>query len=262
MRAVDRDTLRLVDRRRVSRDRPWRSPSGRSRPFALRHGNETRADRPGELEAIQKRCPRSAQPYPRSASWWTCASSRKTKRCRSRWAPSNTPWSRSMNACRRSRSARPSSFLAFFHDSLRRCRTARIVSRQHLSPKRSRTQWTRRRNVQRGAGSAPSMGRVAAVRWAAQTTSPSSASRRGQKRDGDRPCGGTGARRGRPDYRRAPNPSPCEPAGLSQGHLRGAAVLGDVKQSQRPLTGAGVGRAQGQMTQVLRRPTPARTINS
>src|SRR4051794_14844247 len=45
-----------------------------------------------------------------------------------------------MNACRRSGSARPSSFLAFFHDSLRRCRTARIVSRQHLSPKRSRTQ--------------------------------------------------------------------------------------------------------------------------
>src|SRR4051812_45404120 len=45
--------------------------------------------------------------------------------------------------------------------------------------------------VQRGAGSAPSRGGVAAVRWAAQTTSPSSASRRGQKRDGGRPCGGT-----------------------------------------------------------------------
>ena len=28
-----------------------------------------------------------------------------------------------MNACRRSGSARPSSFLAFFHDSLRRCRS-------------------------------------------------------------------------------------------------------------------------------------------
>src|SRR4051812_38243074 len=47
---------------------------------------------------------------------------------------------------------------------------------------------TRRRNVQRGAGSAPSMGRVAAVRWAAQTTSPSSAVRCGQKRDGVRRC--------------------------------------------------------------------------
>src|SRR6187200_811723 len=58
-------------------------------------------------------------------------------------------------------------------------------------PKRSRTQWTRRRKVQRGAGSAPSRGGVAAVRWAAQTTSPSSASRRGQKRGGDRRCGGT-----------------------------------------------------------------------
>ena len=53
------------------------------------------------------------------------------------------------------------------------------------------TQWTRRRKVQRGAGSAPSRGGVAAVRWAAQTTSPSSASRRGQKRDGERRCGGT-----------------------------------------------------------------------
>ena len=37
----------------------------------------------------------------------------------------------------------------------------------------------------------PFEGGVAAVRWAAQTTSPSSASRRGQKRDGDRRCGGT-----------------------------------------------------------------------
>src|SRR4051794_20233286 len=47
-----------------------------------------------------------------------CASSRKTTKCWSRWAPSSTLWSCSMNACRRSGSARPSSFLAFFHDSL------------------------------------------------------------------------------------------------------------------------------------------------
>src|SRR3954449_6607606 len=113
-----------------------------------------------------------------------CASSTETKRCWSRWAPASKPWSCSINACRRSGSARPSSFLAFFQDSVRRCRAVRIVSRQHLSPKRSRTQPTRRRNVQRGAGSAPSMGRVAAVRWAAQTTSPSSALRGGQKRLG------------------------------------------------------------------------------
>src|SRR4051794_35517579 len=46
-----------------------------------------------------------------------CASSTYTTRCRSRWAPSSTLWSCSMNACRRSGSARPSSFLAFVHDS-------------------------------------------------------------------------------------------------------------------------------------------------
>src|SRR4051812_4271556 len=42
-------------------------------------------------------------------------------------------------------------------------------------------------------GRRPPLGRDgrAAVRWAAQTTSPSSASRCGQKRDGGRPCGGT-----------------------------------------------------------------------
>jgi hypothetical protein len=44
-------------------------------------------------------------------------------------------------------------------------------------------------------------------------------------------------------------------------HLGGAAVLGDVKQSQRPLAGAGVGRAQGHVAQVLRRLTPARIVN-
>src|SRR3954449_9358673 len=47
-----------------------------------------------------------------------CASSRKTTRCRSRWAPSSTPWTCSTKACRRSGLARPSSFLACFHDSL------------------------------------------------------------------------------------------------------------------------------------------------
>ena len=99
--------------------------------------------------------------------------------------------SRRLNACRRSGSARPSSFLAFFHDSLRRCRAVRIVSRQSTNPNRSPAQPTRRRSVQRGAGLAPPMGGVAAVRWAVRTTWPSSASRRGQKRDGDRPCGGT-----------------------------------------------------------------------
>jgi len=52
------------------------------------------------------------------------------------------------------------------------------------------------------------------------------------------------------------------PPACAPGHLGGAAVLGDVKQSQRPLTGAGVGCAQGQMTQVLRCLAPARAINT
>jgi hypothetical protein len=52
------------------------------------------------------------------------------------------------------------------------------------------------------------------------------------------------------------------PPTRAPGHLGGAAVLGDVKQSQRPLAGAGMRCAQGQVTQVLRRLTPAREINT
>ena len=52
------------------------------------------------------------------------------------------------------------------------------------------------------------------------------------------------------------------PPARAHGHLRGAAVLSDVKQSQRPLTGAGVRGAHGQVTQILRRLTPAREINT
>src|SRR4029450_4586550 len=104
-----------------------------------------------------------------------------------------------MNACPRSGSARPSSFLAFFHDSLRRCRAARIVSRQQRQPKRSRTYSTSRFRVQRGAGSAPSRGGVAAVRWAAQTASRSAAAIFAQRGGGHR-CRGT----------RAPPPPPVE----------------------------------------------------
>ena len=48
----------------------------------------------------------------------------------------------------------------------------------------------------------------------------------------------------------------------AHGHLRGAAVLGDVKQSKGPLSRAGVKRAQSQVTQVLRRLTPARAVNT
>jgi hypothetical protein len=52
------------------------------------------------------------------------------------------------------------------------------------------------------------------------------------------------------------------PPARAPGDLRGAAVLRDVKQSQRPLAGAGVGRAQSQVPQVLRCLTPARAINT
>ena len=52
------------------------------------------------------------------------------------------------------------------------------------------------------------------------------------------------------------------PPARAPGHLGGAAVLGDVEQSQRPLAGAGVGGVQSQVPQVLRRLTPAREINT
>jgi hypothetical protein len=52
------------------------------------------------------------------------------------------------------------------------------------------------------------------------------------------------------------------PPACPDGHRRGAAVLGDVKQSQRALAGAGMGCAQGQVAQVLRCLTPARAINT
>src|SRR5215210_477852 len=46
--------------------------------------NDSFAESPGELEETHKRRLRSAQPEPRSASWWMCASSTETSRCRSR----------------------------------------------------------------------------------------------------------------------------------------------------------------------------------
>ena len=52
------------------------------------------------------------------------------------------------------------------------------------------------------------------------------------------------------------------PPTRARGDLGGAAVLGDVKQSQGPLAGAGMRRIQGQVAQVLRRLTPARIINT
>ena len=52
------------------------------------------------------------------------------------------------------------------------------------------------------------------------------------------------------------------PPARAHGHLGGAAVLGDVEQSQRPLAGAGLRGAQRQVPQVLRRLTPTRIVNT
>ncbi len=110
-----------------------------------------------------------------------------------------------MKAFRRSRLARPRSFLAFFHDRSSRCRAARMVSRQQRRPNRACTLTTRRLSVQRGAGSAPATGGAAAPRWAARTSSPSVASISGQRGDGHQ-CGNTAAPRGRVRYSYAPSP--------------------------------------------------------
>src|SRR3982750_4514969 len=108
-------------------------------------------------------------------------SPRRPSRGRSCWAPANRSWICSTKACRRCGSARPSSFLAFFHDNPRRCRAARIVSRQQVRPNRSPTQPTRRRSVQRGGGSAPATGGGGGGGWAARIVSPRPASISGQR---------------------------------------------------------------------------------
>ena len=75
-----------------------------------------------------------------------------------------------MKASRRSELARPSNFLAFFHDRPSRCRAARMVSRQHRRPNRACTKPTSRFSVQRGFGSAPAAGGAAGCCWAARTS--------------------------------------------------------------------------------------------
>ena len=52
------------------------------------------------------------------------------------------------------------------------------------------------------------------------------------------------------------------PPARAHGHLRGAAMLSDVKQGERTFARAGMRCAQGQVTQVFRRLTPARIINT
>ena len=48
----------------------------------------------------------------------------------------------------------------------------------------------------------------------------------------------------------------------ARGHARGARALRDLVESKGPLTGAGVGGAQGDVAQVLRGPAPARIVNT
>ena len=113
-----------------------------------------------------------------------------------------------MNTSRRSGSARPSSFLAFFHDRSSRCRAARMVSRQRRTLKRSRTKLTRRRKVQRGFGFAPATGGAAACCRAVRTASPRAAAMSGQRGGGHR-CADKSAPRGRAYCKHAPSPSRC-----------------------------------------------------
>src|SRR3954454_2812380 len=167
-----------------------------------------------------------------------------------------------MNACRCSGLARPSSFLAFFHDSLRRCRTPPIVSRPHTRPKRSRTPRTG------GATSRAALDRP--LLWLGWP--PCAGPRRPPRRARLRAVGKKGtATAGAAERERVgaalvigvhPIHHGVSPPARAQGHLGGAAVLGDVKEGEGPLAGAGMRRIQGHVAQVLRRLTPARVVNS
>ncbi len=141
-----------------------------------------------------------------------------------------------MKASRRSELARPSNFLAFFHDRPSRCRAARMVSRQHRRPNRACTKPTSRFSVQRGFGSAPATGGAAASCWAARISAPSAAAMSGQK-GGGRRCADTAAPRGRVHCSHAASPS--RSAGGGRSVLRRA--------SRRPLVQCrgGQGSARG-----------------
>jgi hypothetical protein len=165
-----------------------------------------------------------------------------------------------MKACRCSGSARPSSFLAFFHDSARRCRAARMVSRQTLRPKCSRTNATRRLGVKRGVGTAPSTGGAATAPWAARTTSPRLAAVRAQRGtaagaaigQGRGALCGIGMQPTHHGLRMAPGA--CR-------HLGGTASLSNVIEGERALAGTRMRRVQRQPPRVIRCLTPASTVN-
>jgi hypothetical protein len=96
------------------------------------------------------------------------------------------------------------------------------------------------------------MGGVAAVRGAARTTWPSSASRRAQK--GTTAAGA--AKRARVGTLGVVGVHPAHHglgmASGAPGQARGAPALRDLEEGERALPRAGVGRAHSQAAQVLR----------
>jgi hypothetical protein len=149
-----------------------------------------------------------------------------------------------MKASRRAGSARPSSFLAFFHDRPSRCSAARTVSRQHGRANRTRTKPTSRRSVQRGFGSAPATGGPAASRCAAQTAAPSAAWISGQRGDG-LPCADTAPPRGRLRCSGAATPSRSAGAGRCARPLRSRNLLARSRARPESARGCAHGRHSG-----------------
>ncbi len=149
-----------------------------------------------------------------------------------------------MKASRRAGSARPSSFLAFFHDRPSRCRAARTVSRQHGRANRARTKPTSRLSVQRGYGSAPATGGPAASRWAAQTSAPSAAWISRQRGDG-RLCADTASPRGRLRYSGAAIPSRSAGVGRCARPRRSRNLLARSRARPESARGCEHGRPSG-----------------
>jgi hypothetical protein len=102
--------------------------------------------------------------------------------------------------------------------------------------------------AQRGGGSAPAMGRAAAVRWAARTVSPRPASISGQRGAGaliSQRLGGV--------VEMQPLQHRLRVTARPLGNARGAALLSDLIERQKALAGARMGRAHRQPTQIRRR---------
>jgi hypothetical protein len=111
--------------------------------------------------------------------------------------------------------------------------------------------------AQRGGGSAPAMGRAAAVRWAARTVSPRPASISGQRGAGaliSQRLGGV--------VEMQPLQHRLRVTARPLGNARGAALLSDLIERQKALAGARMGRAHRQPTQIRRRLAPSRILNA